>query len=171
MKDGKLPRARRAMLSDAVGTVAGGMLGTSTVTSYIESAAGVQQGGRTGVTALVVAVMFLLTPFFKPMIEMVGSYPAITTPALLIVAVMMMGAVRRIDWDDFTEAFPSMLIIIGIPMTYSISDGLAMGFFIYPLAKILGGRAKSIERMTLVVSIIVALLVALYFIFLRPEFG
>jgi adenine/guanine/hypoxanthine permease len=114
MRDNRLPRAKQAMMSDAIGTVAGAALGTSTVTSFIESAAGVEQGGRTGLTGLVVAALFLLALFFSPLVAMVGSYPPITAPALMIVGAMMMQNVSKIDWKDYTESIPAFLIIIGI---------------------------------------------------------
>src|SRR5947207_3830972 len=104
MRDNKLPRARQAMVSDAVGTVAGAVLGTSTVTSFIESAAGVEQGGRTGLTGIVVAILFLLAMFFSPLIAMVGSYPPITAPALVMVGAMMIQNVTKIDWKDRAES-------------------------------------------------------------------
>ena len=111
IKDGQLPRAKEAMMSDAIGTAVGAALGTSTVTSFIESAAGVEQGGRTGLTALVVAVLFLVALFFSPLIAMVGNYPPITAPALVVVGSMMMRNVTKIDWDNYAEAMPSFLVI------------------------------------------------------------
>src|SRR6266487_4478948 len=137
MRDNKLPRAKQAMVSDAVGTVAGAALGTSTVTSFIESASGVEQGGRTGLTGLVVAALFLLALFFSPLIAMIGSYPPITASALVIVGAMMMQNVTRIDWNDYTESVPSFITMIGIPLSYSIADGLALGFILYPIIKFL----------------------------------
>src|SRR2546427_7804850 len=104
IQNNKLPRAKQAMLSDAIGTLAGAALGTSTVTSFIESAAGVEQGGRTGLTGLVVAFLFLIALFFTPLIAMVGSYPPITAPALVIVGAMMLQNITKIDWRDQTES-------------------------------------------------------------------
>jgi AGZA family xanthine/uracil permease-like MFS transporter len=167
MRDGKLPRARQAFVSDAVGTVAGAALGTSTVTSFIESAAGVEQGGRTGLTALVAGLLFLGALFLSPVIAMVGSYSAITAPALVLVGSMMMGNVTRIRWDDFTEAFPAFLILLGIPLTYSIADGLGLGFISYTLLKLLGGRRKEVPWFMYLTS---ALLIV-YFIFVRARIG
>jgi AGZA family xanthine/uracil permease-like MFS transporter len=129
MKGNRLPRARQAMLADQAGTLAGAMLGTSTVTSYIESAAGVETGGRSGLTSLTVALLFLLALFFSPLIAMVGSYPPITAPALILVGAMMMRNVNKIAWNDYSEAIPAFLALIGIPLSYSISDGLALGFY------------------------------------------
>ena len=116
VRDNRLPRARQALMSDAVGTVAGAALGTSTVTSFIESAAGVEQGGRTGLTALVAAALFLLALFFSPIINMIGSYPPITAPALIVVGTMMMRNVTKIDWDNYAESLPTFLVVAGIPL-------------------------------------------------------
>ena len=136
IRDNRLERARQALVSDAVGTVAGAALGTSTVTSFVESAAGVEHGGRTGLTALCVAALFLLALFFSPLIAMVGSYPPITAPALVIVGSMMMRNVTKVDWANYAEAMPAFLIMIGIPLAYSIADGLAVGFIAYPIIKL-----------------------------------
>jgi AGZA family xanthine/uracil permease-like MFS transporter len=163
IKDNRLPRAKQAMLSDAIGTVAGAALGTSTVTSFIESAAGVEQGGRTGLTGLVVAALFLLALFFSPLIAMVGSYPPITAPALVIVGAMMMQNVTKIDWQDYSESIPAFLTLIGIPLSYSIADGLALGFISYPIVKLFSGRGREIGWLTYVLAIV---LVA-YFLFVR----
>ena len=153
------------MMADAVGTVAGAAMGTSTVTSYIESAAGVEQGGRTGFTALVVAGMFLLALFFGPVIAMVGSYPPITAPALVMVGAMMMRGASKIDWDDLTESLPAFLIMIGIPFSFSIGDGLAIGFISYPIIKTLAGRARELKWPSIAVS--VALI--FYFVLVRSR--
>lgn len=167
MKNGKLPRAQQAMLSDAVGTVAGAALGTSTVTSFIESTAGVEQGGRTGLTALTTAALFLVALFFSPLIALVGSYAPITAAALVVVGAMMMASVKRIDWDDFTEAVPAFLIVIGIPLTFSIADGLALGFLSYPVVKLLAGRSRDVKWPMYVLA---AVLVA-YFLLVRARTG
>lgn len=167
MRDGKLPRARQAFVSDAVGTVAGATLGTSTVTSFIESAAGVEQGGRTGLTALTAGFLFLVALFLSPIIAMVGSYSAITAPALVLVGAMMMSNVTRIQWNDFTEGFPAFLVLLGIPLTYSIADGLGLGFISHTLLKLLSGRRREVPWFMYVTT---ALLVA-YFIFVRARIG
>jgi len=167
MRDNKLPRAKQAMVSDAVGTVAGAALGTSTVTSFIESAAGVEQGGRTGLTGLVVALLFLLTLFFGPVIAMVGSYPPITAPALVIVGALMLQNVARIAWNDATEALPAFLVLIGIPLSFSIADGLALGFIAYPLLKLFSGRGREAGWLTYLLA---AMLLA-YFVFVRSGLG
>ena len=163
MKDNKLPRAQQAFVSDATATIVGACLGTSTVTSYIESAAGVEQGGRTGLTAVTVAVLFLVALFFSPLIAMVGSYPPITAPALVLVGAMMLRNVEQIDWADHSELVPAFLLMLGIPLSYSIGDGLALGFLSYPLVKLLSGRARDVNW----VSYLLAVLLLLYFLFVR----
>src|SRR5204863_10090284 len=167
LQDNKLPRAKQAMLSDAVGTVAGAALGTSTVTSFIESAAGVEQGGRTGLTGLVVAALFLLALFFSPLIAMVGSYPPITAPALVIVGAMMAQNVGKIIWSDYTESIPAFLIVIGIPLSYSIADGLALGFTSYAIIKAFSGRSREINWLTYALAVVLVL----YFVFVRSRMG
>jgi len=164
MRDGRLPRARQAFVSDAVGTVAGAALGTSTVTSFIESATGVEQGGRTGLTALTVAALFLAALFFSPIVAMLGGYAPITAPALVLVGGLMLRNVRDLAWDDGSELLPSFLVLIGIPLTYSIADGLALGFIAYPLVKLVAGRVREVRA----VSWAVAALLLVYFLLLRP---
>jgi len=154
MKDGKLPRVNRALLSDSVGTMVGASLGTSTTTSYIESAAGVSAGGRTGLANLMTAGLFILALFFSPLAEMFGGgfeispgiflHP-VTAPALVIVGCLMMKCIKRIDWDDYSEAIPAFLTLIIMPLTSSIAHGLAIGFISYPLIKALSGRAKEVH--------------------------
>jgi AGZA family xanthine/uracil permease-like MFS transporter len=165
IKDNRLPRAKQAMLSDAIGTVAGAALGTSTVTSFIESAAGVEQGGRTGLTGIVVAILFLLALFFSPLIAMVGSYPPITAPALVIVGAMMMQNVTKIGWQDYSESVPAFLTLTGIPLSYSIADGLALGFISYPVIKLFSGRGRDIGWLTYVLAI----MLVLYFLLVRSR--
>jgi adenine/guanine/hypoxanthine permease len=152
IKDNRLPRAGRALLSDAVGTVAGAAMGTSTVTSFIESSAGVAHGGRTGFTAVVAAGGFIFALFFSPLVRMVADYPPITAPALVVVGAMMIRNVVKIDWADFTECFPAFLVIIGIPLSYSIADGIAWSFIAYPLIKLLGGRGREVSWITYLVG-------------------
>ncbi len=167
MRENKLPRAKQAMVSDAIGTVAGAALGTSTVTSFVESAAGVEAGGRTGLTGLVVAALFLLALFFSPVIAMIGAYPPVTAPALTIVGAMMMQNVTKIDWKDYTESIPAFLIIVGIPFSYSIADGLALGFISYAVVKALSGRGREIGWLTYLLAIVLLL----YFLFVRSQMG
>jgi AGZA family xanthine/uracil permease-like MFS transporter len=127
----------------------------------------VEQGGRTGLTGLVVAALFLLALFFSPVIAMVGSYPPITAPALVIVGAMMMRNVTKIDWQDYTESIPAFLTLIGIPLTYSIADGLALGFISYPLIKLFSGRGREAGWL---VYLLAAVLI-LYFVFVRSKIG
>lgn len=154
MKNNKMPRVEKAMLADAVGTVTGAALGTSTVTSFIESTVGIKAGGRTGLTALTVATLFLLALFFAPLFAMIGSYPPITAPALVVVGSMMLKSIRKMNWDDPTEIVPSFLIMIGIPLTCSIGDGLALGFISYPIIKLLSGRGKDVGWFGYLMSIV-----------------
>jgi AGZA family xanthine/uracil permease-like MFS transporter len=163
IRDNRLPRAKEAMLSDAIGTVAGAALGTSTVTSFIESAAGVEQGGRTGLTGLVVAGLFLLALFFSPIIAMVGSYPPITAPALVIVGAMMIQNVTKVNWQDYTEVIPAFLTLLGIPLSYSIADGLALGLISYPIIKLFSGKGREVGWL----AYVLAVALAAYFLFLR----
>lgn len=163
IQNDRLPRARQALMSDAVGTVAGAALGTSTVTSFIESASGVQQGGRTGLTACTVAALFLAALWFSPLIAMVGGYPPITAPALVVVGSMMMSGVGRIAWANPAEALPAFLIVVGIPLSYSIADGLALGFIAYPLVKTLAGQGREVKWL---VYVLAAVLVA-YFLWVH----
>ena len=153
------------MLSDAVGTVAGAALGTSTVTSYIESVAGVEQGGRTGLTAITVAVLFLLALFFYPLISMVGSYPPATAPALVLVGAMMVRNVVLVDWADYSEGIPAFVTMIGIPFFYSIADGIALGLLTYPVVKTLGGRPKDVS----IGMWLLAALLLVYFVAVRSR--
>ena len=158
MKDNKLPNSKRAFAADSIGTIFGVFCGQSTVTSYIESSTGVEYGGRTGLTAVITGLCFIVAVFFTPFIAMIGDYPGdinpITAPALVIVGAIMMGSIQHIDWDDFSEAVPSFLIIAGIPFTYNIADGLMLGFIAYPVIKLFGGKAKEIGWLTYVLGII-----------------
>jgi len=162
MKEGKLPRAGRALLADAIGTVGSALSGNTTMVSYIESAAGVAVGGRTGLAALVTAGMFVIAMFFSPIVQMISGgfavqevinvegqqiartftlYP-VTSPALIVVGSLMIRSVRDIDWNDFTEALPAFLTLIVMPLTFSITDGIAFGFISYALLKVVTGRGR-----------------------------
>ncbi len=167
MKNNRLPRASEALLADAAGTVIGAALGTSTVTSFIESATGVEQGGRTGLTAITVAGLFFLALFFSPLVAMIGKYPPITAPALVIVGALMLQNTRKIDWLDFSESIPAFLIIVGIPLTYSIADGLALGFICYPFIKFFSGKGREVKWLMYVLAVILVF----YFIFFRTKLG
>lgn len=152
---GDLPRAQRALMADAVATTAGATLGTSTVTAYVESATGVAEGGRTGLTAVTVGVLFLLAVFFSPI---AAAVPAVATaPALIIVGSLMLRAATSIDWQDATEAVPAFLTLVGMPLTFSIANGLALGFVSYPLIKLLAGRGKEVGILAYTLAILFVL--------------
>ncbi|HAG11761.1 MAG TPA: guanine permease [Desulfotomaculum sp.] len=167
IKDNKLPRLRQAMLADQTGTVIGSLLGTSTVTSYIESAAGVEAGGRTGLTSIIVAILFILTLFFSPLVAMIGSYGVITAPALVMVGAMMMRNAARIEWGEFSESIPAFLVLVGIPFSYSIGDGLALGFISYSIVNLLSGKSKRVSALMYVLSAVLLL----YFFLVRSRLG
>ena len=156
-RDGKIPGVSKMLLSDAVGTTVGALLGTSTVTTYIESAAGIQSGGRTGLTAVVVGALFLLGLIFTPILASTPAYA--TVPALVIVGVLMMSTLKNIDLDDPTEAIPAVLVLAGIPFTFSIADGLGLGFISYVALKAATGRMKEVNP----ILVVVALLFLVYF--------
>ncbi len=142
-EDGALPKANRALMADAIGTTAGALLGTSTVTSYIESASGMTAGGKSGFTAVVVAGCFILSIFFIPLLSAIPAYA--TAPALLMVGVWMMGNVAAIRWSDPAESIPSFLTVILMPLTFSIAEGLAVGFIAYPLLKTFQGKTADVN--------------------------
>ncbi len=158
---GELPRASKAFASDAVGTSVGAIFGTSTVTSYVESGAGVEEGGRTGLTAVTVGVLFLLALFFVPVIVAV---PAIATaPALIVVGAMMVGAIKDLDWKSMDEAIPAFLTIVMMPFTYSIAHGIVFGLVSYVLVKALAGKWKDLNPMLVGVAVVLAV----YYAFLK----
>ena len=163
MKDGQLPTMREAMVADSAGTIVGACLGTSTVTSFIESAAGVQQGGRTGLTAIVVAAFFLAAIFFSPLIIALGAYAPITAPALVVVGGMMFRNVALIDWDDESESIPAFFVILGIPLFFSIADGIALGLIAWPALKVARGKRSEVRPLSYAIA---AILVA-YFVLVR----
>ncbi len=142
-KDGRLPKVKKAMIADAIGTMGGAVLGTSTVTTYVESTAGISEGGRTGLTSIVVGILFLLALFFTPLAGIIPGEA--TAPALVIVGVLMMGAITGIDFEDFTEAFPAFVTIAVMPFAFSIAHGIAAGFLAYPLVKAVAGKGKEIH--------------------------
>ncbi len=140
---GELPRAGRAFAADALGTSIGAALGTSTVTSYVESATGVEEGGRTGLTAVVVAALFALSLFFTPLLTAVPA--AATAPALIAVGALMLTAAREIDWSRFDEAVPAFLTLAGMPLTYSIANGISLGIVSWVAIKVLAGRWREVH--------------------------
>lgn len=151
-KEGRVPRVKQALMADAVGTTFGAMLGTSTVTTYVESAAGVSEGGRTGLTSLTVAVLFFFALFLSPIFLMIPG--AATAPALILVGAMMMTPIKNIDFDDFTESIPVFLTIIMMPLTYSIAEGILFGVLSYVILKVLTGKFKDISIVTAVLAVL-----------------
>ena len=162
-KDGKVLRMRKALLCDAVATTAGSFLGTSTVSTYVESTAGVSEGGRTGLTSVTVGILFILSLFFSGLVGIVPGEA--TAPALVIVGVLMMSAIVKIDFSDFTEALPAFFAIALMPFTYSIANGIAAAMIFYPIVKVATGRHKEIHP----IVYILALLFILRYILLPLE--
>ncbi len=158
--DGRLPRLKRALLADSTATVAGGLLGTSTTTSYVESAAGVKVGGRTGLTAVTVGILFLLSLFFSPLAQTVPAYA--TAPALLYVACLMARGLAEIDWEDATDYAPAVVAAVSMPLTFSIANGIGLGFITYAAVKLLSGKIADCGPPV----ILIALLFVLKFAFL-----
>lgn len=149
---GQLPRIKEAMTADAIGTCLGAALGTSTVTTYVESSAGIAEGGRTGLTAVVTGLLFMVSLIFAPLAGMIPTQA--TAPALIIVGVLMMLPVKEIDWADFSDALPAFITIVMMPFTYSISDGIAAGFVIYPIVKLATGKGKELHWLIYVLGVL-----------------
>ena len=158
-KDGKLPRIKGALLSDAVGTTVGAMCGTSTVTTFVESASGVAEGGRTGLTSLVAAVLFGLSLLLSPIFLAIPSFA--TAPALIVVGYLMLTSVTKIDFNDMTEAIPCFIAIIAMPFMYSISEGISMGVISYVIINVITGKAKA-KKISLLMYILAVLFVLKY---------
>jgi AGZA family xanthine/uracil permease-like MFS transporter len=162
MRDGTLPGARQALLADAIGTVAGAALGSSTVTAYIESGAGVAAGGRTGLTSLVTAALFLISLFFYPLVRMIGggyvsgtaTYYPVIAPPLILVGTMMIGGLRHLEWDDPTEAVPAFLTLIIMPLSVSITEGVAFGLLSYAILKLASGRGREVHPLIYVFAVL-----------------
>lgn len=154
-KQGKLPRLGKALMADSTASMSGALLGTSTTTSYIESAAGIASGGRTGLTAVVVAMLFLISLFFSPL---AGSVPAYATAsALLYVAVLMAGSLAHADWDDATDAAPVLISALAMPLTFSIAEGIALGFISFAAIKTLSGRFRELSPAVILLAILFTL--------------
>ncbi len=154
-KEGKIPRVKQALFADAIGTTFGAMIGTSTVTTYVESASGVSEGGRTGLTAFSAAMMFFLALFFAPLFIMIPD--AATAPALFIVGLFMISPIHKIDLDDITESVPAFLTIIMMPLAYSIAEGITFGMLAYVALKILTGKYKEISVVMYVLAVLFVL--------------
>jgi AGZA family xanthine/uracil permease-like MFS transporter len=150
LEDGKIPRAKQALFADAIGTTVGAIFGTSTVTTYIESASGIEEGGRTGLTSLTTAIFFVLALFLSPLFLLVPG--AATAPALILVGVFMMSPVKDIDFSDITEALPAFLTIIMMPLAYSIAEGIVFGIISFVVLKALSGKFKDIPLATYFVA-------------------
>ncbi len=149
---GRVPRVKQALFADAIGTTAGAMLGTSTVTTYVESAAGVAEGGRTGLTSLTAAGMFFIALFFAPLFTMVPA--TATTPALVLVGFFMMSPLLKVDFDDFSEAIPAFIAIIMMPLTFSIAEGIVFGMLSYILLKVLTGKHKDVTPVMYILGVL-----------------
>lgn len=145
MRGNELPNARKALLADSTATTIGSLFGTSPTTAYIESSSGVAAGGRTGLTALTVAILFAIASFFGPLVGAVSGISAITAPALIIVGSLMIGAIADINWKEIDEAFPAFIVILTMPLTSSIATGISLGFISYPILKIAKGKAKEVH--------------------------
>lgn len=162
LKDGKLPKANKAMFSDAVGTVSGALMGTSTVTSYIESASGISQGSRTGLSNFFTSILFIIALFFSPLAQMIGGQyisngvlmRPVIAPPLIIVGFLMMKCVKNIQWEDITEAIPAFLAIIIMPLTLSITEGIAFGFIAYSVLKLVSGKGKQVHWLIYLFSVL-----------------
>jgi AGZA family xanthine/uracil permease-like MFS transporter len=161
VKDNKLPRAGRAMTADSIASISGAVMGTSTVTSYIESSAGVAAGGRTGFTSVVVAICFALSMFFSPVLSVITAQ--VTAAALILVGVLMASSLGKIEWDKLDESIPAFLTIISMPLTFSIATGIAMGFIFYPITKVVKGEAKKVHPVMYLMFVVFLI----YFIWLR----
>ncbi len=151
-RDGRIPRLLRVFVADSTATLVGSLLGTSTVTSYIESAAGVRAGGRTGLVGVVVAILFLLSLFLAPLAETVPAYA--TAPALLFVACLMARGLAEVDWEDVTEYAPAVVTALAMPLTFSIANGIAFGFVLYAAIKLLAGRTREASPAVIVLGLL-----------------
>lgn len=157
MKNGKLPNAKAALTADAVATTIGATFGTTPSSAYIESSAGVAVGGRSGLTTLVVAILFIITLLFSPLIAAISSLSAITAPALIVVGSFMMTGLNNVNWSKFDDAFPAFTVILTMPLTSSIATGIAVGFITYPLLKLVSGKGKEVHPILYVFGFIFAL--------------
>ncbi|CAH1850505.1 NCS2 family permease [Convivina praedatoris] len=152
MKDNQMPRAGRALMSDAVGMTVGAVIGTSPTSAFVESSSGIAVGGRTGFASVVTGGLFFLSLFFSPLLSVVTSQ--VTAPALVVVGILMAENLRKIHWQDLAIAAPCFLIVIGMPLTYSISNGIALGFIVYPITMIVTGRAKKVHPLMYVLALV-----------------
>lgn len=151
-KDGNLPKARQALFADSIGTTVGAILGTSTVTTFVESASGVAEGGRTGLTAIVTACLFLLALIFQPIFAVIPTYA--TSSALIVVGLFMITGIKKINFEDYTEALPAFLTIIMMPLSYSIANGIVFGIVSYAILKLVSGRAKEASPVVYILALL-----------------
>ncbi len=154
IKDGKFVNSKMALFADALGSMVSGLLGSSPTSAYVESGAGVAAGGRTGFTSVVVAVLFGLTLFFAPVAKMVAALPAVTAPALIITGFLMMEGLGEINWSSIDDAFAAFMIVILMPLTYSIAIAIGVGFILYPIFKILAGKKKEVHPIMYILQIV-----------------
>ena len=161
-ENGKLPKIQNAFLADSTATAIGACLGTSTVTTFVESSAGVAAGGRTGLTSLTVAVLFLLSLFLSPIFLAIPAFA--TAPALIVVGFMMLSGIVKINWEDYTEAVPAFIATIAMPFMYSISEGIAMGVISYVVLNLLTGKLK--EKKVSALVCVLAVIFVLKYIFM-----
>ncbi|MBS4188704.1 NCS2 family permease [Bacillus sp. FJAT-49705] len=154
MKGNTMPRAKEALLSDSIATTVGAMFGTSPTSAFIESSSGVAAGGRTGLTSLTVAGLFIVSAFFGPLVSAVSGISAITAPALIIVGSLMMGSISNIKWGEIDEAFPAFLIILSMPLTSSIATGIALGFITYPIMKVAKGKWREVHPLVYLFAVL-----------------
>lgn len=157
---GELPKAGKVLLADAIGTTGGALFGTSTVTTYVESAAGVGAGGRTGLTGVFVSLFFILALFFQPLVSLIPTVA--TAPALIIVGAMMITNMAKLDWNDFTEVFPAFITMVFMPFTYSIANGIALGFIVYPFVKLATGKGKEVNWLAYLLGVFSVLYLYVY---------
>lgn len=152
MKNGKMPRIGKALMADSLSMLGGAVMGTTPTAAYVESSAGIAIGGKTGLTAIVTAIFFALSMIFSPLLEIVTSQ--VTAPALIVVGVMMASSLREIHWDQFEIALPSFLVVIGMPLTYNVSYGIAFGFLTYPILMVAAGRKKEVNPLVWVMFVL-----------------
>lgn len=165
MKNDKMPRIGRALMADSLSMLGGSVMGTTPTSAYVESSAGIAMGGRTGLTALVVAVLFLISMIFSPLLAIVTTQ--VTAPALIIVGSLMVSSMQQIHWNKFEIAFPAFLTVVGMPLTYNISYGIAFGFLTYPIMMVAAGRRKEVNGVMW--AMFVVFLVLLYILNVLPH--
>ena len=151
-KDGKIPRIGRAFLADSTAMVEGAVFGTAPLGTSVESSAGIAMGGRTGLTAIFVEIFFIISMIFSPLLQVIPT--TVTAPALIIVGVLMASNLKKINWEKFEIAFPAFLTVVGMPLTYSISDGLALGLIAYPITMIASKRYKEVSPMMYILFVV-----------------